>query len=96
MWENHAAQIHKQVSTDATTKNTSIIQSCDHCNQCELTISLHTKINQYRVATHSGNFQVEENLWEYQEILIYFLNSGKFQGIFKILKISNFFLLYLE
>ena len=32
----------------------------------------------FRVATHSGNFQVEENFRETQGILIYVLNSGKF------------------
>ena len=37
--KNNEAQIPKQVSADATSKNTSTIQSCDHCHHCELTIS---------------------------------------------------------
>ena len=38
-WEIYEAQIPKQVIADPTKINTSKIQSCDHCHQCELTIS---------------------------------------------------------
>ena len=43
------------------------------------------------VQGNSGNFQVEENLRETQEILIYFLNSGKLREVLIFIKKSGKF-----